>query len=468
MLSLFGSLVVVALAAATALVGMTAAISKKTAEVGVADARMRASLRTKAALLWFSRESDISVLRPTADTFAQRAGAEADLLADVDETRRLATPDRLPQLDHLVLKCRAYVALRAELERQGLPLDAILQRATRDLESVFADLQQLVASDTAWTARVESSARRLDATADVLGGVAAGALLLGLAVAFVGSNRLFQRPVLALSDSIARYGRGEHACRARPSGPREIRHIAVVFNDLADRIARQENDRLRFLAGVAHDLRNPLAPLMFAVAKLRLASQPPAVEGSAKVLELVQRQVVRLDRMVGDLLDATSIESGKLDLHPQAVDLGPLLHHVADLYRPGSPMHAIDVQEPGDPVVVWADPVRIEQVVINLVSNAIKYSPEGGPVRIALAASGEHAVVSVSDEGIGISAEERDRIFEPFHRSALSRDLIPGVGLGLAVARKIAQAHGGDLDVESTGTGSTFRLSLPLGEAPPR
>ena len=128
----------------------------------------------------------------------------------------------------------------------------------------------------------------------------------------------------------------------------------------------------------------------------------------------------------------------------------------------GTQQFPIDVQLPEEPAVVECDPMRIEQVVTNLISNAIKYSPDDAPVTVSVASNDEEVAVSVADRGIGLSEEERQRLFEPFRRVGLSKEAVPGVGLGLFVVKRIVDAHHGRIEVESEpGEGSTFRVLLP-------
>jgi two-component system sensor histidine kinase MtrB len=246
--------------------------------------------------------------------------------------------------------------------------------------------------------------------------------------------------------------------------------VAATFDELADRLVRQKQERLAFVAAVAHDLRNPLSALKLAGDALQRGPQPPDPERVSRTLAMVGRQVKQLDRMVGDLLDATRVQSGRFELRLQDVDLRAVVQHVAELFRPVSELHRIVLVTPEQPIVVRGDPMRIEQVINNLVSNAIKYSPKGGQVTIAASmAAGAEAVVAVTDEGLGIARDELPHVFEPFHRGAASRELVQGVGLGLAVARRLVEAHGGRLEVESQpGKGSTFRVRLrAAGQAAP-
>ena len=466
MFVLGGVLVSVALVAAAALVAITTVLSHEMHRVAAEDARLRASLRTKVALLTYGRASDRAVSERTQPASDGRAEAESGLGAELLDTRRLATPERVAELDSLILKGEGYVATRKRLEAEGLPLGVVIEQSTPALEAVFGDLQQLISSDDAAVRAAEGSARQWHLVATVLGISAGALLLLGFVFTMTGANLLVQRPLLATTETIARFAGGDESARTVPSGARELREMAATFNDLADRLARQDSDRLTFLSGVAHDLRNPLSALKMATDVARRGKQPSSPEKLEHTLAIVERQIGRMDRMVGDLLDATRIESGRLELRRAPLDVRPIVGHVVELYRPVSTAHDIVFVEPNEAVVAECDPTRIEQVITNLVSNAVKYSPDGGRVTVSAFAERSEAIVSVSDEGMGIPPEDRERIFEPFRRTRSSRELVPGVGLGLSVARKIVAGHGGTLEVESrVGAGSTFRVRLPLASA---
>jgi two-component system, OmpR family, sensor histidine kinase MtrB len=257
------------------------------------------------------------------------------------------------------------------------------------------------------------------------------------------------------------FATGDRAWRARPRGPAELREMAHRFNDMADELARQRAAQLAFLAGIAHDLRNPLMPLRIATT---LLADPTRTEGRADVVQIVSRQVDHLERMIGDLLETSRVEAGHVDLRLENVDAGSLAAEVLAPFRSAAPTHVFELTMPERPVIVHCDPLRVMQVLNNLVSNAVKYSPEGGLVRISLRSEAGDALLSVEDEGIGISTDEQARLFEPFRRSGRAKaSAIPGVGLGLFVARRIVEAHNGRLDVHSRpGAGSTFFVRLPL------
>jgi signal transduction histidine kinase len=218
---------------------------------------------------------------------------------------------------------------------------------------------------------------------------------------------------------------------------------------------------MTFLGGVAHDLKNPLCALRMAVSGFE--REEPQPEGHTRqTLELVGRQTTVLERMVGDFLDIARIEAGQLELHFETADLRELARAVAEMFRGWSALHPVELSLPDAPVTVRCDALRIEQAIVNLLSNAIKYSPEGGPVKVAVTLTDSEAVLAVGDRGIGIPPDGQRRIFEPFTRLGLSRESIPGAGLGLYIVQKIMVAHGGRVEVDSApGVGSTFRLRLP-------
>lgn len=165
--------------------------------------------------------------------------------------------------------------------------------------------------------------------------------------------------------------------------------------------------------------------------------------------------------MVNDLLDRARIEAGTLELRREEVDARRLLHEVEELFRDTSETHTLEVQAPAEPVAVSCDPLRMEQVLTNLVSNATKYSPDGGLVTLRVDARDDEVVLTVRDQGVGIAADEVAHVFEPFHRAHSLRPDVPGAGLGLSLVRRIVESHGGFLRVVTApGEGSTIEVHL--------
>ncbi len=220
-----------------------------------------------------------------------------------------------------------------------------------------------------------------------------------------------------------------------------------------------------FLSIASHELKTPLTPLVLKlqIAARRLKSGTPV---DLTVLEAAIRNVERLTALINDLLDATRIEAGRLELKLRKLTLAPLVREMATTFQTdaGRP---IELSIEGDPVVT-ADPGRIEQVLTNLLDNALKYSPHDGAVRVRLWVAGGEALFSVSDEGIGIPPAERERLFQRFFRAENAQSAAYGLGLGLYICRDIVERHGGRIWVESKeGEGSTFLVALPLNGGPP-
>jgi signal transduction histidine kinase len=273
-------------------------------------------------------------------------------------------------------------------------------------------------------------------------------------------------PLFAVRDAIGRYTRGEPTVALSGSGPAELRAMVRTFNEMVDTLERQRRGQLGFLGGVVHDLRNPLTALRAGVATLRPDRPLPEEARLRKVVAMVDRQLARLDRMTGDLLETTRVVAGQLVLQLEDRDLRELVDDAVALFQPVSKDHRLAASLPGQPVPVRCDPTRIEQVLGNLLSNAIKYSPAGGQIQVSLTVRGGLAELLVSDQGVGLDASELTKIFDPFQR--LGRpEAIPGTGLGLAVVKRIVEAHGGEVGVRSArGRGTTFWVQLPAASPP--
>jgi signal transduction histidine kinase len=335
------------------------------------------------------------------------------------------------------------------------------------LQKALVALDPVEKANTADADALLARAGRLDHLSDVIAGLVAAVMVTVLAFVVVWARRSVARPMLALAGAMDRFARGELSARTPTIGATELRRMGQRFNAMADALARQRQARLTHIAGVVHDLRNPLAALQLSAALVDPEQPLPPETSVRRAFALVRRQVARLNRMTEDLLDAAHISAGRLALKPSRVDLRGVVRDVAVLFEGVSENHDVCIDVPAQPCVVMCDPLRVEQTLSNLVSNAIKYSPRGGSVRIRLLRDGDVASVSVSDEGVGIAEADLDDIWEPFRRTGVSAETIPGVGLGLWTSQRIVEAHGGSIDVQSTiGRGSTFTVSLPIDMQP--
>lgn len=244
-----------------------------------------------------------------------------------------------------------------------------------------------------------------------------------------------------------------------------IRGAVAVLSDISE-LYRLEQQRQQFLAVASHELRTPITTIK---AGLQLAARRLNREGQAdavSLLDRVDRQVDRLTALVGDLLAVERLQNGGLALHTARFDLAALLRQVAETMQTTSERHAITVQAP-PALSLLGDAHRLEQVFTNLIGNAIKYSPAGGPITVDLRADAGSAQVGVQDVGIGVPQADQARIFEQFGRGAnVATQQISGFGLGLFISQAIVQAHHGRLWLDTThpGPGSVFWVSLPVAE----
>lgn len=231
--------------------------------------------------------------------------------------------------------------------------------------------------------------------------------------------------------------------------------------------ARRQTDE--FLALLAHELRNPLAPIKNAVSLMQMGGL------SASMTEwygtVIDRQVTLLTRLVDDLLDVSRIESGKISLKREPVDLALVMESAADAARPlvQARRHTLEVVIPGEPLRVSGDLTRLVQVVLNLLTNAAKYTPEGGQIRLAVAREGQVVAIRVRDTGLGIPADLLPRVFDLFMQGDRSLERSEGgLGIGLALVRHLVERHGGTVEAHSDGAGygSELVVRLPPLAAP--
>ena len=252
-----------------------------------------------------------------------------------------------------------------------------------------------------------------------------------------------------------------------------LAHEARTEAEAARRALSDQNKRLReldrlkdeFLSLVSHELRTPLTSIR---GYLDLVLQGEAGEINAeqrRFLEAVERNSGRLQRLVGDLLFVAQADAGRLSLERARVDLSELAAHCVEESAPAATEKSVSLVLLAEPVPsLVGDRGRLAQVLDNLVSNALKFTPEGGTVQVRTRAEGDSVVLEVEDTGIGIPAADQARLFERFFRSAVAEDqAIPGTGLGLAIVKAIVEAHSGEIAISSReGLGTTFRVALPL------
>ncbi|HET9240674.1 MAG TPA: HAMP domain-containing sensor histidine kinase [Oligoflexus sp.] len=450
------------------LAGITAVVLKKwtTDMEQLADAASQqmesvlASEELQISLLKFSRETLLNLARREKTPVAFRLEQEAHLTQGLSKVRNYVDTDQEKDLvDKIEASVRDYISFQHQRSRLS-PEEAAQLTSSTIIDDALVSAQALTDLNKRQAGDFESRLRKVSRDADKVAAVMFGISLFGFFLAWMIVRTWIYNPVVLLRKQIDQTS-GAVFKEVDERGPEEIRAIAAAFNRLGARVMTQREASLRFLAAVAHDLRNPLSAIRMSSEILPDEESPEEREA---VVQIISRQAQHLDRMVGDLLDTTRIESGQLEIMKTEADLSTLVHESVALHRSTSQVHKINVSLPSGPVVAEIDPLRVMQVLNNLINNAIKYSPNGGVVSVCLLNQNGLATIEVGDNGIGIAPDDKEKIFEPFRRTATTKLTIPGVGLGLSVTRRIVESHSGTIEVESTpGKGSIFRVRLPLG-----
>jgi two-component system sensor histidine kinase BaeS len=295
----------------------------------------------------------------------------------------------------------------------------------------------------------------------VLAGGAAGALIsLALGLFFA---RRAARPIRDITTAARAVAAGEPGARAEARRADEFGEMERAFNALADAAEREEKLQQGFAAEVAHELRTPLTILRSQVEGLRAGVLDPTPDALASLDE----EVRRMSRLVADLQVLGSADAAAFSLQRSAADLGQLADEAAREFAALFEGSEITLETRLEPVTAWADRTRVGQILANLLSNALKYTPAGGLVRLSVAGDGPWAVLRVTDSGPGIPADELPHVFDRFFRGRTTAS--PGTGAGLTVVSELARAHGGTAEAASDpGHGATFTIRLPLQATPVR
>jgi two-component system OmpR family sensor kinase/two-component system sensor histidine kinase BaeS len=273
-------------------------------------------------------------------------------------------------------------------------------------------------------------------------------------VLFVVGVRRVGSPVTDIVEASEHVADGDFTTRIDPRGPRFVRTVASAFNTMTERLEAHDRQRRELMADIAHELRTPLTVIQGRLEGLLDGVYPRDDARLAGVLE----ETRVLSRLVEDLRTLANAETGILALQREPTELPPLIQDVVHAFS-GDSRAVVHVDAGTDLPVVNIDPVRIREVIGNLLSNALRYTPEGGTVSIAARQLNERVTVAVSDTGAGIAAEDLPRVFERFYKGRASR----GSGLGLTIARNLVVAHGGTIRADSEpGHGTTITFDLPV------
>ncbi|MBR2925304.1 MAG: HAMP domain-containing protein [Clostridia bacterium] len=293
--------------------------------------------------------------------------------------------------------------------------------------------------------------------------IAAGIALL-LALFF---SRVITRPIASLTKSIQRMGHGDLSVRVPEKGSGELRKLSETFNIMSEKLEMLDKSRNQFVSNASHELKTPLATMKILLESI-IYQPDMETEMRTEFLTDINKEIDRLNMIIGDLLTLVSMDSKTMRLNRSTFSLAQVVTDTAHrLALVADKNHQELKLSLNDRCELYADCAKLTQVVYNLMENALKYTQEGGTVRVRLVRSGRDAVLTISDNGPGIPKEDQAHIFERFYRvdKARSRET-GGTGLGLSIVHQMVLAHGGSVSVESEeGQGSTFTVEIPIHQS---
>ena len=293
-------------------------------------------------------------------------------------------------------------------------------------------------------------------------------IFVAVALAAILSGMLFSsiltNPIAELTRGIQRMGKGDFSARVPEKGSGEIRHMAQAFNSMSGKLETLDHSRNQFVSDASHELKTPLATMKIMIESL--IYQPDMEEElRTEFLSDVNKEIDRLSAIVSDLLTMVHADAHTMKLTRQRMSLAAIVKETAHRLKPLTEKKdqeiTLNMEDSGD---MYADPAKLGQVVYNLMENAVKYTQPGGHIEVSLVKNGRDAVLTVKDDGPGISKENLVHVFERFYRvdKARSRET-GGTGLGLSIAQQIVTLHSGSIRAESEeGQGTSFIVELPL------
>ncbi|NRF68185.1 response regulator [Aquincola sp. S2] len=433
---------------------------------------------------------------------------QADLVAKTSAAALVFDDPRVAQQNLALLKQQPRIRAAAVFGADGRPFATYTASADEPVplqpEAGGAGVHRLLSRTIEVVYPVEHERERvgsvyLRAAHDVWAKATTLALILAgvMAISLLLAQALFRRLQRGITEPLAAVAevaqqvmeRRDWTLRAPDAPVRDIALLVQAFNAMLDEVAERTGELERemgerqaaeaelrqadrrkdeFLATLAHELRNPLAPIANAAALLRSPSADAATRELAHTI--LERQLRQMVRLIDDLLDVSRVTTGKLSLHAERIDLVAVLRAAIELAEPLARQHQLRLaaQLPPHPCTMHGDAARLSQVFSNLLNNACRYTPAGGQIDVTLEESGSEVEVAVRDTGIGVEPAMQQRVFELFEQAnkRLERGNA-GLGIGLTLARQLVQLHGGEITLESAGLGhgSTVRVRLPLKRA---
>jgi len=381
--------------------------------------------------------------------WVQRVRADFPILERTVRGRPLVYLDNAAttQKPQTVLDAMAsyYTTINANVGRQALAAEPLVSAGKKVVGvAVFADA----------LADVEANVSLIRRQILVSG---AAALVIAILAGYLVARALSLR-VKRLERAARKVSAGDFTDPIRADSDDELGQLAAAFDDMQAQLARLDRARKQFIASASHELRTPIFSLGGFLELL--ADEELDEDTRRQFLEQIRGQVERMRNLATELLDLSRLESGALELRPEPTDVGQLAREVAAEFTPAAQRHRADVELKlaGEPIELECDPERVAQVLRILLDNALVHTPEGTGVRVSAARVNGHVRLEVSDRGLGIKRQNMPHIFEPFFTS---NDEAQGAGLGLAIARELAERMHGELSVRSVPGRTTFSLELP-------
>lgn len=392
--------------------------------------------------------------QPISVAIADRQGMILPGFSASPSTLDGAHVDSLPAESDTSQRCRITVAGGSDLLCVAIPLS----------ETLLASFAQ----EEAYALVVAEPVASLD---EVFGALVPRLIfsgLIGIIAAMVFGFILSQSvaaPLRNISRAARNVARGNYRQRVPATGPTEVRDLAATFNRMTEQVQRSQQTLRDFLANISHELKTPLTSIHgFSEAVLDGTIDDP--DGIRRSARIISDESTRVLRLVEELLDLSRIESGQVSMRLEEFSVGELLQQVGDVFALRSEESGVELEVDGaSPVRVHGDFDRLEQVLNNLMDNAFRHTAAGGKVRVTATATPSGFVqVSITDTGKGIPLDELPFLFDRFYRAQGSAG--KGYGLGLAIAREIVRAHGGDIWAASKqGEGTSFHFTLPVARA---
>ncbi len=405
----------------------------------------------------------IQILNPNPDSNASPSGqpGPVKILAFTDGTVLGSSPEKG---GHANPANQTFVSvIPAVSTMYGFDLQGGSRTQVLRSREVFR--QDITSSDGTLLGSVELSEGPAYGSA-IVAGVARGWVLASLVAVVIAAlvgwwvSRRMSAPLLGLTEATRRMAGGDLSTRIDQFPADEFGSLGRAFNEMADRVEKTISSLNHFASDAAHELRSPLTALR---TNLELLRQEPGLKAeTAGLYEQAWDQVQRLETLTRNLLDLSRLEASEVETNPRPVDLGLMLREACEPYASRAEQAGVDfsLEVPEEPVSVPGNREQLCQAVGNLLDNALKFTPAGGRITVALTRLEGRAELSVEDSGVGIPAEDLPYIFNRFHRGR-NASAYPGSGLGLAIVRAIVERAGGEIEAQNGSGGTRFRITFP-------